>query len=182
MWEFMEAKLNLSKASSGLIEEYKKRYWRMYFREYKRKRRENHTQFDVNLDKDEEVQISLAANKHNLSRTGYIKKASLAYSTNTFLVPDRIQIAEIQQTLNMIHQEVKLIAGRKQRGLLEYQQQYEDMLRIIEGLEQKITDILSYPPTVRLFIEKIIQSNPEALSIIKELIQPQHDPQNHPAS
>lgn len=95
-------------AISGLPEaEARKVYWKNYKANWRRKRRKEQKEFTISFDPKELRLIAEDAKRHHRSITRFIKKASLSYCTQQFLVPDLDAVNQISQSLLLIYSQVQ---------------------------------------------------------------------------
>src|ERR1700682_361398 len=117
MWEYLESVGVLEKGSDAEIKAAKKAYWKIYFTKYKKQQRSSKPEYTVNFSKEkkEYERISLAAKKHNMTVTAFLRSAVLAYMNHTFVVPDRMLVARLEQMLSDCLNEIKRIVHSKER-------------------------------------------------------------------
>lgn len=90
--------------------------------------------------------ITLAAKKHSLPVTVFLKAATLAYLHQQFIVPDRFQLAKLEQLLAQCLNEVQLITRTKEKYSWQREQKYEEIEKRIIRLELQINEVLRNPP------------------------------------
>lgn len=90
--------------------------------------------------------VANAAKKHSLPITTFLKTATLAYLNQYYIVPDRVQLAKMEQMLAQCLNEVQLITRTKEKYSWEREQKYEAIEKRIIKLETQINEVLSNPP------------------------------------
>jgi len=145
-WEFLNASGVLEKGNDEEIKSVKKTYRKKYFKEFKRKQRKNNPEFTVHFSKlgHEYEQIISAAKKHDLSIPAFIKSAAIAYLNRTYIVPNRLMIAHLEQLLSDCLNEVKSISIKRER-FWEREQKLERIEKIIERLEEEMNQVFRNP-------------------------------------
>lgn len=149
LWEYLEASGVLEKGSDEEIKAVRRAYWKNYWFEYKQKQRKGKPEFSVYFSKtngDYET-VERAARKHSLTITGFIHSATLSYIRQTYIVPDKLQVAKLEQLLADCLNEIKTIIKPKERYFWERDQRLELIERRIEKLEVQI-DALFRNPTL----------------------------------
>ncbi|HKR06138.1 MAG TPA: hypothetical protein VJY62_15985 [Bacteroidia bacterium] len=151
MWEYLDAVGVLEKGTDEEIKAAKKAYRKKYFLEYKQKQRSNKPEYTINFKKEngEHGRISLAAKQHKMTVTSFIRSAVLAYLNRTYIVPDRLQIARLEQLLSDCLNEIKSIIKPKERYFWEQEQRIELIEKRIQNLEAQVNDIFRYPPLMQ---------------------------------
>ena len=96
MWAYLDAIGVLEKGSDKEIKAAKRIYRQNYFLEFKRRQRIKKPEYTVHFSKEngEYETVSLAAKKHKITITAFIHLATLAYIRKTYVVPDRLQVAD----------------------------------------------------------------------------------------
>jgi len=145
-WEFLNESGVLEKGNDEEIKEVKKAYRKKYFSEFKRKQRKNNPEFTIHFSKSnhEYEQIVRAAKKHNLSIPFFIKSASLAYLNRSYVVPNRLMIAKLEQLLSNCLNEIKSISIKRE-NFWERGQKLERIEKIISELEEEMTKVFRDP-------------------------------------
>src|SRR5437773_1380391 len=93
MWKYLEAAGVLEKGSDEEIKATKKAYRKKYLLEHKQRQRVNKAEFTLGFSKanNEYQRVSLAAKRHKMTITAFLRSAVLAYIGNIYIVPDREQ-------------------------------------------------------------------------------------------
>src|SRR5256885_15122527 len=102
LWDYLEMSGVLENGNDAEIKSAKQSYRKKYFLEYKQKQRISKPEYVINFSKEngEHKKITVAAKGHKMTVTAFVHAASLAYLSNAFIVPDRIQIAHLEQLLS----------------------------------------------------------------------------------
>ena len=162
MWNYLDSIGVLEKGSDEEIKLAKKAYRKKYFTLHKRKQRERNKEFTIRFFKsDEELKnISETAKRHKMKITEFLKSAVLAYVDKTYIVPDSLQIAEIEQILSQCLNEIQSIVKQKERYSYDREYQYELIEKRIEQLESEINSVLRNPYTLEDLVRKEISIKP----------------------
>jgi hypothetical protein len=148
MWKYLEASGVLEKGSDDQIKAVKKAYRKKYFLDFKQKQRKIKPEFAVTFSKStgEYGRVSRAAKLHNMTMTSFIQAATLAYIENTFIVPDKVQVARIEQLLGDCLNEIKNIMRPREKHFWERDRKLDNIEKLIEKLEIYINEVLRHPP------------------------------------
>ncbi|CAN5355283.1 hypothetical protein BH11BAC1_BH11BAC1_23080 [soil metagenome] len=146
MWEYLESSGILEKGSDAEIKAVKSAYRKKYLLEFKKKQRMNKPEFTIHLSKvnGEFERIREAARKHKVSIPSFIKSAAFAYLERTYLVPNRLMVAHLEQLLADSLNEIKSIANTKER-FWEREQKLDRIERRIEKLETDVNELFRNP-------------------------------------
>lgn len=169
MWKYLDETGVLDNGTEEEIEKARKTYKKKYILEYKRKQRGEQKEFTVLLKKEEYRKVGSEAKDHRMTVARFLKTATLAYISKTYIVPDREQVARIEQTLLQILNEIQTLAKRNK---ILYTLNPAEIEKCIERMETAITETLRNPPTM----EELLQNNPALQEKISHLIN--HDHQN----
>jgi hypothetical protein len=156
MWAFLAATGVLEKGTEEEIKAAKKEYQKIYILNYRRKQRTIKPEFIVWLSKSngDYFKISVAAKQHKMAITTFIRAAALAYVSKTYIVPDRIQVAELKQLLSQCLNEIQSIIKQKEKYFWGKEQKFKDVEKRIEKLESAINLKLAQPFTLEELIIK----------------------------
>jgi len=148
LWAYLESTGVLEKGSDEEIKATKRAYRKKYFLEYKQKQRSSKPEYTINFSKQngEYASVVLAAERHQLTVTAFIHSATLAYMRNSYIVPDRIQIAKLEQLLSECLNEIKTLVKPKERFFWERERKLEQIEKRIEKLEIQINEVFRNPP------------------------------------
>lgn len=112
IYKYLEECGVLVNGTEEQIKEARRAYKKKYILAYKRKQRTETKEFTILLDKEQRKKFSEAAKNHHMTVVCFLKSAAMAYMDKTYLVPDRDQVARIEQTLIQILNEIQAIAKR----------------------------------------------------------------------
>lgn len=148
MWNYLESIGVLEHGTEGEIKAAKRAYRKKYLLEYKRKQRISQPEFVINLSKENGAyeRISTAAKQHQMSVTAFLRTATLAYLNRTYIVPDKLQIAKLEQLLAQYLNEIQTLVQQKEKYHWDRDRKYEAIEKRIEKLETEIHDMFSNPP------------------------------------
>jgi hypothetical protein len=150
LWEYLETSGVLEKGTGEEIKAAKRSYRKKYFLEYKQKQRQNKPEYVINFSKEngEHDRILKAAKRHNMSTSGFIHSASLAYIENRFIIPDRIQVAQLEQLLSECLNEIKTLVKTKERFFYGREDKIDVIEKSIIKLEAQISEVFRNPPLI----------------------------------
>lgn len=154
IWQYLAQCGVLENGTDDEIKAARKAYWQKYFREYKRKRRAEHKEITVFLQKEDLKKISEAAKNHKLTKAKFLKEAAAAYVDKAYIVPDRVQVAYLEQMLIQILNEIQAMA---KRAKILHTINPSEIENRISRMEYIISDTLRNPHT----LEEYINSHPE---------------------
>ncbi len=162
IWAFLQGSGVLENGSPEEILEAKRRYWKQYIRDYRRKQRADKPEFIVWISKKngDYSTVSSAARRHKMAITTFIRHAALAYIRKTYIVPDKSIVYELRQLLWDTLNEIQSIASKRERYLWGKEQKVKDVERQIEKLETQITNSFEHPITLEELIRREIEKNP----------------------
>src|SRR5438128_2635246 len=115
MWQYLESVGVLEKGTEEQIKAAKKAYRKKYFLLYKQKQRSTKPEYTVHFSKEngEHDRVTLAAKRHNMKVTSFLRAATLGYLQRTYVVPNRMQVARLEQLLSDCLNEIKGMAKVK---------------------------------------------------------------------
>lgn len=162
LWLYLDALGILETGTAEEIKAAKKLYRKNYLLKYKQHQRALRPEFTIPLSKDngDYALISASAKKHKMSIVAFIRSAAKSYINKTYIVPDKYQVAEIEQSLANCLNEIQTIAGRKERLFFDREQKYQLIEKRIEKLSNEINSILRYPSTIEELLIKEIKERP----------------------
>jgi hypothetical protein len=148
LWKYLEACGVLENGTDEQIIAAKRQYRKNYLHHFKQKQRKAKPGFTVMLSKEngQYDTISLAAKKHSLAITAFLREATLAYIHQYYIVPDRMQVARLEQFLAQYLNEVQRIAPVREKYSWEWEQKYEAIEKRIVAMQMQIKEALSNPP------------------------------------
>src|ERR1700689_2865511 len=99
LWNYLNSVGVLDGGSDEQIKAAKKKWRKDYLLNYKKKQRADKPECTVSFSKDsgEFERVMLAAKTHNLKLTTFIRAATLGYMNQMYLVPNKFQIAKLEQ-------------------------------------------------------------------------------------
>jgi hypothetical protein len=180
MWEFLEAQGVLERGDDLEIKEAKKAYRKEYLLRYKQKQRAEKSEFNVSFSNEggEFDRVKLASEKHHTTITSFIREATIAYISKTFVVPDRMCIAHIEQLLAQCLNEIKTIIKQKDRYNFQNEQKYDIIEKRIEKLEVEINQFFRQPLPVEEYVKRAVIKDPTLKEQILCMLNLSNDNQN----
>ena len=145
LWQYLEEQGVLEHGTDEQIKRAKRAYKKIYIFNYKRKQRHANPEYIISFSsqKGEHKKVTEASKEHNTSVTKFIKSATLAYIDKTYLVPDKDQVAELEQTLSQCRNEIQRISRNRIQAVKDLIQAIE---RRISDMEASINDLFRNPP------------------------------------
>jgi len=146
LWKYLESSGVLEKGSDEDIKAAKRAYRKKYFLDFKRNQRHNRPEFAVRFSKDdgELKRIVEAAKKHQLSVSLFLKNAAFAYLQRSYIVPNRLMVAHLEQLLADCLNDIKSISNHKER-FWERESKLDRIERRIVKLEGEVRDLFHNP-------------------------------------
>lgn len=147
MWEYLESLGILEKGSKEEINIAKKTYRKKYLLEFKQKQRLKKPEFNINFSKEngEFNKVVKEAEKHHCTITSFIHDATLAYISQSYVVPNTLQIAQLEQILSDCLNEIQTIVRFKEKFHWERDRKLETIEKRIEKLEKQIDEVFRHP-------------------------------------
>jgi hypothetical protein len=148
IWQYLNNAGVLENGTKEQINAAKRAYKKKYLLTYKQQQRREKQEYIILLSKEngEYNIVSIAAKKHSMSVTAFLKTATLAYINQYYIVPDRVQLGKMEQLLAQCLNEVQAITRTKEKYSWEREQKYEAIEKRIIRLESEIREVLSNPP------------------------------------
>ena len=172
MWAYLDAVGVLEKGTEADIKAAKKAYRKQYHLNYIRKIRVSKPEFIVNLTKDngEYSRILSAAKQHRMTISAFLRIAALAYIGKTYIVPDRLLVARLEQLLSQCLNEIQCIVRQKEKFFWGKEQKFKDIEKRIEKLEYEISEMFMQPHTIEELLIREINKKPELKSQLQTII------------
>lgn len=148
MWKYLDEIGVLEKGNDEEIRAAKKTYRKNYLLRYKQEQRKKKPEYNVYFSKEngEYERISSAAKKHKMAVTAFVLQASLAYIDKTYIVPDRMQVAQLEQLLSECLNEIQLLVRQKEKFFWDRDNKLQAIEKRIEKLEREIHEVFRNPP------------------------------------
>jgi hypothetical protein len=162
MWAYLDASGVLENGTEEDIKAAKKAYRKLYHLNYIRKIRASKPEFTVNLSKDngEYSRILSAAKAHGRKVPSFLRMAALAYISKTYIVPDRLVVARLEQMLSQCLNEIQLIIKQKENYFWGKEQKFKDIEKRIEKLESEISKAFEQPKILEELVIKEVHEKP----------------------
>lgn len=163
LWEYLDSVGVLENGTDEQIKAAKKEYRKKYLSEFKRKQRAREKEFTIKFSKEngEYDTIEQAARQHDRTIPAFIKTASLAYTRKSYIVPNKLQIAQLEQILSNCLNEIQTLVRRKDIYQFQREQKMEAIENRIQKLETEIRQSLCQAIPIEEFVQKAIQKEPE---------------------
>ncbi|MEM7368708.1 MAG: hypothetical protein AAF587_08890 [Bacteroidota bacterium] len=144
--EYLESIGVLENGSPEEIRAAKAEFKKLYQKEYRRQRRASHPETTVTLPKDEWSYLSKEAKRHHLTLPKFLRKSSLAYLKQEYIVPNPQAVARIEQLLSLAQTDTLIIAKHlRQLGHETLAEAYDALSDRYTRLEQKLSQLLRQP-------------------------------------
>jgi hypothetical protein len=162
MWEYLESIGILENGTDEEIKKAKRDYRKIYFTKHKSIQRKLKPEFTIGFTKEngDYAKVAFMARQHRMKITSFIRMAVLAYINKTYIVPDRLQVAELEQLLSQCLNEIQTIVRQRERFSYERELKYEVIEKHIEKLEAQINHVLKCPYTIEELVIKNIHEKP----------------------
>jgi hypothetical protein len=147
LWEYLKSTGALNTGDEAVIKVAKQAYRKQYLLEFKRRQRQSKHEFNVTFSNanGEYDRIAQGARRHKMSVTSFVRKAALAYLDRTFVVPNAMQVAKLEQVLSDCLNEVKTIVRAREKFFWERERKLDALERCIARMEEKIDEALRRP-------------------------------------
>jgi hypothetical protein len=180
MWEYLDSLGILEKGTDAEIKMAKKAYRKKYLLIHKQKQRLRKPEFIVNFSNEngEYDRVEHASIGHKMTITGFIREATMAYISKTFVVPDRMGLAHIEQMLSNCLNEIQTIVRQKERYHFDREQKFEAIEKRIEKLEEEIEQFVRRPLPIEEFVKRAVIKDPRLKEQILTILNLSHDNQN----
>lgn len=155
LWAYLESTGLLEHGTDEQIKNAKKEYRRQQHSSYRREVRKDKPEFSVALSKKDGSygKMALAARRHNMPVTTFIRNAALSYLDKSFLVPNQNQVARLEQALMNCLNEIQVITHTKEKYHWEREQKYDAIAARITILETEIRQALCFPLELKGYVE-----------------------------
>ncbi|MFH2141273.1 MAG: hypothetical protein ABIJ97_02535 [Bacteroidota bacterium] len=163
LWEYLERTGILENGTDDEIKAARKTYRKEYLLKYKQKQRKHKPEFTVNFsnEKGEFYKVKNAAKNHKMTITSFIRKATIAYLNQKYIVPNLDQIVRLEQILSQCLNEIQSIVKVKDRFFWESDKRLEIIENRIAKLETEINDVFRNPPLVKQSTQNQLQQHTE---------------------
>lgn len=163
LWAYLDACGLLSNGMDEQIKAARRTYRKQYLRQYKKEQRVQKPEYLVQLSKEnnEHGRIALAAKKHRMSVTAFLRLAALAYIERSFLVPDRALVAKLSALLAECLNDVRSLASQKgKHNVFALDEKYDAIERRIITLESQIQTLFCFPAMLEAALVDAVRNNP----------------------
>jgi len=167
IYQFLEASGILESGTDDAIKEARKQYWRTYKSTWRRTKRREEKELTTSWAADEVKTLSEAALIHKISKTQFIKQATLAYINKAYIVPDRDAVLRIVQLLAMTYNTVEELKDENAISV----QTGTAILKKIGDLERDVRVALHSPKTLEQLIRDTLHTNPDKKARLFQLLE-----------
>lgn len=147
LWTYLESLNILESGTDAEIKAAKRAYWRDYRARLRKAERQERPEFNIAFSRKsgDYGKVVLAAKRHKLPMTAFIRNATLAYLDRRFLVVSPDKVAHIEQLLMACLNEVQKIVRQKEKYHFEREQKFDAIAERITQLETEIRQVLVFP-------------------------------------
>ena len=147
IWDYLDQIGVLENGTDAEIKAAKRAYRKQYFLAYKRKQRKKRPEYTINFNEDngEHKRILLAAQRHVMTMPQFLRAAVRGYLEQKYVVPNQQQVAELEQLLSQVLNEIQAIARKKERYFWDRNDKLESIEKRIEKLEIDIDQVFRNP-------------------------------------
>ena len=151
IWDYLEHSGVLENGTDEEIKQAKKAYRKEYYLSYKRNQRANKPEFIVNFSSEngEYARVKMAAERHKMTVTAFIRSSVLAYLQQRFLVPNTLQVAHLEEILSQCLNEIQKLVGAREKYYWAREEKFEAIEKRIEKLEYDIDQVFRNPPLLQ---------------------------------
>ena len=163
MWQYLESIPGLLETGDQSAVTLAKKEWRkQYMAEYKRKQRSTMNEYYISLVKGtpDHDTISKGAKSHDMSIPAFIRHSALCYLRKKYLVPNKMQMMQIEQRVGECLNENQTIARRKERFSFEREIKLEEIEKRIERMEKELSEYLHEPLPFEEYVKRTIANDP----------------------
>ena len=168
----------LERGSEQEIKEAKREFRKKYQKEYKQQYKKRNKDFAITCDAEEQVQLKIAAQKHGLKPSSFLKKAVFAYCNQTYLIPNVNIMNRILQLLLRYETMIERIAEKDKGAWYKTDRSYQDLEEAIAAIRNEVQEAFANPPRLEAVIRQTIQQKPEYRKTIQTIIA-EYDSQKH---
>lgn len=145
----------------------RKNYWRVYKANWRKQKRIEQKEFTISFNAKELRVISTAAEKHQRSRTKFIKEAALAYCTRRFVTTDPLAVNQVRELLALNYNAMQQQWEKKS---FLFEQDNHSPLSQMAALEKSVMEALQSPRSLDTLILEAINNDPEYRISIMQLL------------
>ena len=168
IWDYLKSLPGLlERGDKGEIATAKQRYWRVKNREYQKARRTKLKEVKVCFNTREWKEVEEAAKYHKKAPSNLIRQCSLAYVSQTFVVPDILTIRKMEAEFLRALTGIERIAAKEKLSLFGRSDDYEQLKALVEDMRTVICKELTQPN----LLLQVIASNPNMWDEIKKIIR-----------
>lgn len=167
VYAYLDSTGVLEKGTDKAIAEARKEYWKKYKAQWRKQKRKTEKELTTSWTTDELKDLTKSARYHKISRVAYIKSATIAYSNNSYIIPNKMEVRRIVQLLNMNYNLIQEMVDEKTLHL----QTGKIILEKILELERAVLVSLNSPKTVEQVITEAVNKNPHTKSKLYQLLE-----------
>ena len=146
----------LESGNNEEIQKAKKEWFRKYKAEWRKAYRKKNKEFTISWTKEELKILSQEAKRHRLSKTRFIKKATMGYIDKRYIVPYQEEVNKTLQILAMIYNGIEDIS---KEGILPGNIA-KDLQAVINRLEHDFRVAIFSPKTIEQVLSEVVKAKP----------------------
>jgi hypothetical protein len=167
LYSYLDSLKLLDSGSAEAITLARKLYWRTYKAQWRKENRRVNKEITTSWTAEELKVLSEEAKKHKLSKTKFIKTATLAYIDKRYIVPNQPEVRKIAQLLALNYNQIQEMVEEKELHL----QTGKIILEKILELERSILVSLHSPYTIEQLVMEAVHKNPEMKIKLHHLLE-----------
>jgi len=165
------AERDLFSKGEDAIAQGKKEYRKIYLREHKRSYRKKKTQHTITLAANEERQIAVAAKKHGMAVSQFIRLAALSYLSKIYLTPRLEAVHRVQQEIIITRSQIERI--RQEKKSFWSVSKDEKIEALLKSFEQMVHASFNEPQDLEVLVYEAAKHNPLLTArLLKILTEP----------
>ena len=171
LWKYLEQKGVLGAGDVNAIKAAKKEYWKQYDKARKQKNRKvQKREIVLAFPADEINHIRFTAKAKGLTIHDYIRACVKADMSQLTVIPHRALVSEILQVLHQCNNQLEVIKKKEGKGWLVISRTYENVETVLNQTENRITNLLKQPASLKETITENINRNPNTLDLLKSIL------------
>lgn len=176
LFAYLDASGVLTGGNEEEIRAVRRAYRKQYLKAYKKKQRTEKPEFLVQLSKQngEYGRITLAAKKHRICVSAFLRLATIAYIERSFLVPDRALITKLAALLSECLNEIRSLVAVKEKNSFLLESKFDLIENRIALLDTEIRKAFSFPPMLEAAVAEAIRTDPALVNRLLAILAHAH--------
>lgn len=157
----------LENGNNEEIQKAKKEWFRKYKAEWRKAYRKKNKEFTISWTKEDLKILSQEAKRHRLSKTRFIKQATMGYIDKRYIVPYQEEVNKSLQILAMVYNSIEDISEEgKLAGNIA-----KDLHAIINHLEHDFRIAIFSPKTIEQVLSEAVKEKPNIKARLIQFIE-----------